>query len=175
MLVGGPAVLLTPAALVAVTALFSALPLVEPRREHLAQSTLAYTACWVGTVAFLAFAHLQIVAFALGRATSLDLLPLGLGVLLVVLGNHLPTTRSTFFLGVRTPWTLTSERSWQRTHRLAGVLFVVLGVAVVGATLTTPTAWLEVLLAGTASILLVMVPHSSLVRREDPDRSPAGR
>jgi uncharacterized membrane protein len=37
--------------------------------------------------------------------------------------------RRNFWVGVRTPWTLTSEAVWSRTHRLAAWLYVPLGVA----------------------------------------------
>ncbi len=48
-------------------------------------------------------------------------------LLLIVIGNYLGKTRSMFLGGVRTPWTLSSEYSWQRTHSLAGKLFVLSG------------------------------------------------
>ena len=49
-------------------------------------------------------------------------------LLIIVVGNYLGKTRSMFLAGVRTPWTLTSEYSWQRTHSLAGKLFIAAGV-----------------------------------------------
>jgi len=36
--------------------------------------------------------------------------------------------RKNFFVGIRTPWTLTSDVVWERTHRLAGWLFVLAGL-----------------------------------------------
>jgi uncharacterized membrane protein len=51
-----------------------------------------------------------------------------LGVMFMVIGNYLGKTRKNFFLGIRTPWTLASDEVWARTHRLAGRLFIVLGL-----------------------------------------------
>jgi uncharacterized membrane protein len=51
-----------------------------------------------------------------------------LGVMFMVIGNYLGKTRKNFFLGIRTPWTLASDEVWGRTHRLAGRLFIVLGL-----------------------------------------------
>jgi uncharacterized membrane protein len=62
------------------------------------------------------------------------------GVLLLVLGNVLPRVRSNWWMGVRTPWTLSSERVWRSTHRLAGRTFV-LGGLIVLAGLLLPAAW----------------------------------
>jgi uncharacterized membrane protein len=52
----------------------------------------------------------------------------GVAVLFVVMGNYMPKTRASFMFGVRTPWTLSSDMAWERTHRLAGRLFMVAGV-----------------------------------------------
>jgi uncharacterized membrane protein len=40
------------------------------------------------------------------------------------IGNVLGKLRSNFFVGIRTPWTLSSEHVWDQTHRWAGRLFV---------------------------------------------------
>jgi uncharacterized membrane protein len=38
-----------------------------------------------------------------------------------------------FFIGIRTPWTLSSDRVWEETHRLGSVLFMISGaLALVG-------------------------------------------
>lgn len=56
---------------------------------------------------------------------------LSIGVLLMVLGNYMGKLRRNFFCGIKTPWTLASPAVWERTHRLAGWLFVLAGVMVV--------------------------------------------
>jgi uncharacterized membrane protein len=50
------------------------------------------------------------------------------GALLMVIGNFMGKFRKNFFVGIRTPWTLTSDVVWERTHRLAGWLFVLAGL-----------------------------------------------
>ncbi|MFO7895843.1 MAG: SdpI family protein [Candidatus Cloacimonadales bacterium] len=82
-----------------------------------------------------AFALILISCFALIHIFSLLLaanllaenvksLHLILGLMFLLLGNYLPKVPSNFFLGIRTPWTLSSEYVWRRTHRLGGVCFV---------------------------------------------------
>ena len=46
-----------------------------------------------------------------------------LGAFWVVLGLFLPRVRRNPWVGVRTPWTLTSDENWARTHRVAGLTF----------------------------------------------------
>ena len=67
----------------------------------------------------------------LARSTSPVVLGIATGVLFVVIGNVLGKVRSNFMFGVRTPWTLSSDLSWNKTHRLVGRLFVLLGLAIV--------------------------------------------
>lgn len=50
-----------------------------------------------------------------------------LGLLFLILGNYLPKVPQNWIFGVRTPWTLASRAAWQKTHRLAGWLFVGVG------------------------------------------------
>ncbi len=45
----------------------------------------------------------------------------------IVLGNYLGKVRKNFFIGIRTPWTLASDEVWNRTHRLGGWIFVLIG------------------------------------------------
>ncbi len=47
-----------------------------------------------------------------------------LGITFIIIGNYMPKTRQNFFLGVKLPWTLSSEANWNATHRLCGKLWV---------------------------------------------------
>jgi len=46
----------------------------------------------------------------------------------LLLGNLLPKVPRNFFVGIRTPWTISDEENWRMTHRLGGWLFVIGGV-----------------------------------------------
>jgi len=54
-------------------------------------------------------------------------------VLFVVIGNYMGTIRSNFFFGIKTPWTLSSDEVWRKTHRLGGALFILAGLSFIGA------------------------------------------
>ena len=69
----------------------------------------------------------------LGRALGYDLriemvLPVFMGLLFILIGNYLPKTKQSYTMGIKLPWTLASEENWNRTHRLAGFLWVLGGV-----------------------------------------------
>ena len=63
-----------------------------------------------------------------------------MGILFMMIGNYLSKTRSNFFIGIRTPWTLSSDAVWQKTHRLAGKLFMLSGLTIVIFCLFMPIA-----------------------------------
>ena len=96
----------------------------------------------VSTTAFLAFVHGLLLQAALGDSVlSERAMFVAMGVLFVAIGSALPGLRSNWFAGIRTPWTLQSERVWERTHRIGGRAFAATGVVVVLAGLLLPSAW----------------------------------
>lgn len=54
------------------------------------------------------------------------------GALLVAVGNYLGKARRNTLIGIRTPWTLSDARVWDKTHRLGGRLMMLGGLALVG-------------------------------------------
>lgn len=170
-LLGGPGLALL------LTVLFAVLPAIEPRRLHLERSARAYQSAWIGVLAILLLGHAAAIAAGLGIAVDVArVIAVGVGALFVTLGNWLPKTSSNFVLGVRTPWTLSSERSWSVTHRLAGRGFVLLGLGVLGlGAFDAPAALIfGVMLVGMSALATVLVAVSYRVWRSDRDRAPFG-
>ena len=52
----------------------------------------------------------------------------GIGVLFIILGNFMPQIKQNYTFGCRTPWALNDEHNWQRTQRMGGYTFVVMGI-----------------------------------------------
>lgn len=171
------AVAMTPLILLGVSVLLAVVPLLDPRRANLERSAKAYLAAWIGLAVLLTGTH-AVVLFAAGSGdlpVTRAILVLTGGLLMVV-GNYLGKTRSNWFAGIRTPWTLSSERSWARTHRLGGRLFVLLGAASIASGLLLPTEvamWVQ--LAGLAAVAVTVTVYSYLTWRADPDRETLSR
>lgn len=164
------AFLLVPILTVAVSALLALVPSIEPRRRNLNLSGTAYRATWISVLLLMAGVQALIVLSAVGVARSdvaARLVPAGVGLVLMVVGNYLGKVRSNFFFGIRTPWTLSSERSWNRTHRLGGRLLVVLGLVAV-VTPVFPWAGVVALVAGVPVVIVVLVIYSYVEWRRDP-------
>ncbi len=120
---------LLPAIAAAIWALlrFGARLLPAPWRARLEASPTAASALLVA--ALLCGLHAIVLHAALAAPASVGVpLAVLLGVFWVALGLLLPRVRRNPWLGVRTPWTLSSDENWARTHRFAGIAFCVGGV-----------------------------------------------
>lgn len=164
--------LATPLVAAAVVALLAVIPRFEPRRRNLERSSTAYVAIGLAVTGFLGALHVVAVRSALGDEADMAAVAIiGSGLLFVVIGNFLGKTRSNWFFGIRTPWTLSSERSWARTHRVGGLGFVAIGAAVVATTiLGGPQPALWVMLGGLGLGVIGLFAYSYLVWRDDPAR-----
>ncbi|HEY0598786.1 SdpI family protein [Brevundimonas sp.] len=96
-----------------------------------------------------------------------------MSLVLLLLGAFLGRVGPNPFVGVRTPWAYKSRLAWDRSNRLAGRLFFVIGLA---GLLTAPFAprplGLYALLAAIVLAALWSVVESWRVWRTDPDRQP---
>jgi uncharacterized membrane protein len=161
----------------AVATLLALVPSFEPRARNLAMSGKAYVTIWIGGQAVIAVAYMALVLNATGHPLPINVaVPITVGTLFVLVGNYLGKTRSNFFFGVRTPWTLSSELSWAKTHRLAGRLFVLCGIVIMLTALVAPGPTTAMVIGmAIASVVVIPVLYSYLVWRTDPAKQPVGR
>jgi uncharacterized membrane protein len=116
--------------------LWPGLPRVSPDKFRVEGFSGTWWFSGLVTVGLLAY--IQCILLAVLGHGSLDIgraLFGGIGIAIVLLGNVLGKVKRNFWLGVRTPWTLASDRVWYATHRLAGKSMVVGGLVVVAAAL----------------------------------------
>ncbi len=153
------------------TGLFPLLIRVEPRSRNIVQSRKAYKAIWAATLILLLAVHLILMSDLLGDDTNIvTYIPFLVGSLFMVIGNYMGKTRSNFFLGIRTPWTLSSDLSWDKTHRLGGKLFVLLGILLlVGAILFSSEIWVYLLMGSVLALSMILTAYSYFIWKNDPD------
>ena len=70
-------------------------------------------------------------AVALGQEVRMEMvMPLLLGFIFAIIGNYLPKCKQNYTIGIKIPWTLNNEENWNKTHRFAGRLWLVCGIAI---------------------------------------------
>src|SRR5262245_11345892 len=136
------------------------LPLVDPGKANYQNFQKAYGIIRIVLVAYMAtiYAATQFAAFGHAVNMTTVILPL-VGVLFIILGNFLGKIRPNWFVGIRTPWTLSSQLSWDKTHRLAGWLFILMGLLFFPVALIQTTWSLIALLVIDAVFLVLMVVY----------------
>lgn len=157
---------------VVLTAIFAIIFRIEPRRGHMRRSQKAYFMTGLSAMTLLLALHTATILQALGRQIDVvAIVSVGVGVHLAIIGNYLSKVRSNFSFGIRTPWTLSSERAWSKTHRLGGRLLFLLGiVSAIAAIANQNQLFLLLILGGTIGITVLSFIYSYVVWKSDPRR-----
>jgi len=110
--------------------LFLIIPNIDPNKANIAEFRESFNLFIVLFVVFMLYVHGLTLAWSLGYTgfrLSTMLLP-AMGLLFIFIGFMLRRAKRNFFIGIRTPWTLSSDTVWEKTHRLGAVLFMASGV-----------------------------------------------
>jgi uncharacterized membrane protein len=124
-----------PIILVGLGLLFIAIPRIDPLKANIEKFRKYYDGFIILLFIFMLSVYSQVILWNLGIKISPNaILPIGLGLLFFYCGILCENAKQNWFIGIRTPWTLSSERVWEKTHKIGGKLFKIAGViAFVGA------------------------------------------
>lgn len=123
------ATFLIPGMLIALWGLLRVLPRIDPRRENYASMQGTYDLVVNVTLTLLAVVHFVVLGAVMGAPISIGrVVPAIIGGALVIIGKVLPRARPNWWFGIRTPWTLSNDRVWERTHHVGGYVMMVVGV-----------------------------------------------
>ncbi len=100
----------------------------DPKKANHPEKILHLVLWIIPVISVVLFALTYVAAF--GKEVRMELvMPLLIGFVLTVVGNYLPKCKQSYTIGIKIPWTLNSEENWNKTHRFAGRLWVVCGLA----------------------------------------------
>ena len=141
-----------PAVSAGVLAMLAVVPRIDPLGENIDAFRPTYDWFAVALTAFLTAMHGGVLAYNLGYEFEfLRLVALGVAVLYFFVGRVVKRAERNWFVGVRTPWTLSSDEVWDRTHAHAAKLFVGAAVlALIGAAM------------GQAIVYFIAVPAAAI-------------
>ena len=123
----------------------------DPKRQNISPKMFSLM-LWIAPAISLVAAA---TVYPVNLGYELDIAFFGellLGLMFIIIGNYLPKARQNYTIGIKIPWTLANEENWNRTHRLAGYLWMICGILMIIISLTrfVPAEWL-------VGIFLIMV------------------
>lgn len=158
----GYALALFPALVAVSLGLFAALPRIDPLGENVAQFRKQYDTFVVLLLAFLTYVHLLVLAANAGyEFEMIQALAPAVGGLFYYVGVLSEHAERNWFVGIRTPWTLSDEDVWKRTHERAAPLFKL--AAVVAALGALVPAYAELLIAAPIAVVALYATVYSYV------------
>ncbi len=149
--------------------LFLLIPAIDPLKANIAKFRPFFNAFIAVMMAFLLYLYVLTMLWNLGYQgfrMSTALLP-ALGLIFIFAGLMMRQARRNFFIGIRTPWTLSSDRVWDQTHRVGSWLFIASGLlAFTGIFFPGPTAFWLILAPLMVSSLFLVVYSYVLYQQE---------
>jgi len=150
-------------------ALFLVIPSIDPLKANIAQFREVFNLFILFIVAFMVYIHGLTLAWNLGYTSfkmSGAMLP-AIGLLFIFAGFMMRQAKRNFFIGIRTPWTLSSDAVWNETHRIGAVLFMISGVlAFLGGFFGGTTAFWFMFVPIIGSTIFLLIYSYMLYRRE---------
>ena len=149
--------------------LFLLIPNIDPLKANIAQFRDVFNLFIALIVAFMVYLYFLTLRWNLGYtdfAMSKAMLP-AMGILFFFVGYMLRKAKRNFFIGIRTPWTLSSDAVWNETHRIGAVLFMISGaLAFIGGFFGGMTAFWMMFTPLVGSTLFLLVYSYVLYQRE---------
>jgi uncharacterized membrane protein len=108
---------------------FILIPRIDPLKENIEGFRGHFNVFTLLLFGFLFYLYMLVMLWNLGyRFNLIQFLAPAFGLIIYYAGVMMENAKQNWFIGVRTPWTLSSEVVWNKTNRLAGKLFKVAGV-----------------------------------------------
>jgi uncharacterized membrane protein len=162
-------IFMMPLITVVLTGLFLVIPQIDPLKANIAKFRGAFNWFIVAFVAYMLYVHALTLVASLGFQFNMTvmLLPV-VGLLFIGAGYMMGQAKRNFFIGIRTPWTLSSETVWDETHKLGSKMFMIGGaITIVCAFLGENGIWL--MLVAMLAVAFVPIIYSYILwRRENP-------
>jgi uncharacterized membrane protein len=160
-----PGAVMMPMVMAFIALLYAAIPRIDPLRKNIRKFQPYYENFFLVLILFFFVLHAQILLWNLGTQVSPNItMPVLLGGLFFYIGIVTENTKRNWFIGIRTPWTLSSDRVWDRTHKLGGKLFKAAGlIALLGILFHEHALWF--ILAPVLIAALYLVIYSYLEYR----------
>lgn len=125
------AVFFFPAITLGIYLLITFIPLIDPLKKNYSKFAIPYFWFRMLFVVFFVLLYLYTLRAAFGTKINIRyfIVPI-ISIFFILLGIFLPRVKKNYFVGIRTPWTIHSEKTWDKTHKFAGKVFIAAGIII---------------------------------------------
>lgn len=160
-------VLLYPAILVLVTALAVPMIKLDPKQSNYERFSKYYYNFFFGFAIFFLMIEAANIAIAMGADINVgSIICFVVGVMMFFVGNMMPKIKQNFFFGIKTPWALSDEENWFKTHRLGGKMFAICGIGMMLAAFIPGESKVWIVLAGVLVMAIIPAVYSYMIFRK---------
>ncbi|WP_394513443.1 SdpI family protein [Priestia aryabhattai] len=152
------AMILTVGIMVLIYFVIAFVPRIDPRKENYKYFSKTYNILLNAVLLLFFFVNMSTILQGLGYNVPMSYIaPIMAGLVFIIIGNYLQRVRSNYFMGIRTPWTLSNETVWKKTHRLSGKIFFIGGLLILISAFL-PDGYKSIIMWGSI-VLCVGIPY----------------
>jgi uncharacterized membrane protein len=153
-----------PLLILGLTGLFLAIPNIDPLRSNIQKFKNYYYGFIIVFLVYFFYIYVLSLYWNLNSHFNMTrmLMP-AMGALFVTIGFLMLKAKRNFFIGIRTPWTLSSDEVWDRTHKLGGKLFIAVGIITAVLTVLTFDTAIWVMLGLILAVALFTIVYSYVI------------
>lgn len=152
-----------PILMTAMFLLFMWIPKADPLKENIKKFESEYYLFSKAMIFFFLYLHIVTIILNLGTTISImQFLAPGFTVIFYFAGRLIKKSKRNYLVGVRTPWALADDENWEKTSKVTGKLFKVLGfLCFIG--ILFPLILIWIILAGAITIVIFSFGYSYLI------------
>lgn len=121
--------LLIPSITVLIYLLMKLLPKIDPLSKNIKKFEKDYEVLITILVGFMTAVNGYILLWSKGIFIPTNaFIGISLSILFIYISIFLKKTKRNLFIGIRTPWTISSKKVWEKTHALGSKLFLIISL-----------------------------------------------
>jgi len=122
-------IFLFPFVMVGIYLFYLLIPKIDPLKKNIKKFKKYYDLFVLIIIAFLAYVFILSILFNLGFMFNMTMMMMpALALLFMFIGYFMKKLKRNWFVGIRTPWTISNDKVWSKTHKLGSILYVLNGV-----------------------------------------------
>jgi uncharacterized membrane protein len=134
------------------------IPKIDPLKKNIEDFIKYYNTFILMIILFIFYIYLLTIAWNFGYKFNMNFMFIPvLGLLFIYTGSILNKLQRNWFIGIRTPWTMSSDKVWKKTHKLGSKLFKISGIIILFGIFFIDSIWIFVLVPIIISVIWLII------------------